>query len=143
LNEKHASILSQRRSWWAYTSGDDWRPEIDNALDPHERRGFDHRSGGERSCGIHGLTPHLSELSRAGMSAYGIAAELNRRKVSAMNGHVTGARFPIRRIDTGCNHVNDYLARRSHGIRQITILQDFRAAEAFNESSLHRFAYAI
>src|SRR5262249_49147260 len=35
---------------------------------------------------IHGLTPHLSELSRAGMSAYGIAAELNRRKVSAING---------------------------------------------------------
>jgi len=35
---------------------------------------------------IHGLTPHLSELSRAGMSAYGIAAELNRRKVSAVNG---------------------------------------------------------
>ena len=24
---------------------------------------------------IHGLTPHLSELSRAGMSTYGIAAE--------------------------------------------------------------------
>src|SRR6266487_5516541 len=35
---------------------------------------------------IHGLTPHLSELSRAGMSTYGIAAELNRRKVSAVNG---------------------------------------------------------
>src|SRR5262249_23623310 len=27
LNEKHASILSQRRSWWAYTGGDDWRPK--------------------------------------------------------------------------------------------------------------------
>ena len=26
---------------------------------------------------IHGLTPHLSELSRAGMSPYGIAAELS------------------------------------------------------------------
>ena len=35
---------------------------------------------------IHGLTPHLSELIRAGMSAYGMAAELNRRKVSAVNG---------------------------------------------------------
>jgi hypothetical protein len=35
---------------------------------------------------IHTLTPHLSELTRAAMSAYGIAAELNRRKVSAMNG---------------------------------------------------------
>jgi len=35
---------------------------------------------------IHGLTPHLSELSRAGMSPYGMAAELNRRKVSAVNG---------------------------------------------------------
>ncbi len=35
---------------------------------------------------IHGLTPHLSELSRAGMSPYGIAAELNRRQVSAVNG---------------------------------------------------------
>ena len=35
---------------------------------------------------IHNLTPHLSELSRAGMSPYGIAAELNRRKVSAVNG---------------------------------------------------------
>ncbi len=34
LNEKHASISSQRRSWWAYTSGDDWRPEIDSTLDP-------------------------------------------------------------------------------------------------------------
>jgi hypothetical protein len=40
---------------------------------------------------IHCLTPHLSELSRAGMSAYGIAAELNRRKVSAING-VRGTR---------------------------------------------------
>jgi len=29
---------------------------------------------------IHCLTPHLSELSRAGMWPYGIAAELNRRK---------------------------------------------------------------
>ncbi len=28
----------------------------------------------------------MSELSRAGMSAYGIAAELNRRRVSAVNG---------------------------------------------------------
>ena len=35
---------------------------------------------------IHNLTPHLSELSRAGMSPYGIAAELNRRQVTAMNG---------------------------------------------------------
>jgi len=35
---------------------------------------------------IHGLTPDLSELSRAGMSPYGIAAELNRRQVTAMNG---------------------------------------------------------
>jgi hypothetical protein len=35
---------------------------------------------------IHGVTPHLSELTRAGMSAYGTAAELNRRKVSAING---------------------------------------------------------
>jgi len=26
---------------------------------------------------IHGLTPHLSELSRAGMSPHGIAAELS------------------------------------------------------------------
>src|SRR6266542_199749 len=34
---------------------------------------------------IHGLTPHLSELSRAGMSPYGIAAELNGRRVSAVN----------------------------------------------------------
>jgi hypothetical protein len=29
---------------------------------------------------------YYGELSRAGMSAYGIAAELNRRKVSAING---------------------------------------------------------
>jgi len=42
-----------------------------------------------------------------------------------------------------CNHVNDYLARRSHGIRQIAVLQAFRAGEAFNENSLHRFAYVI
>src|SRR5437667_11277161 len=35
---------------------------------------------------IHNLTPHPSELSRAGMSPYGIAAELTRRKVSAVNG---------------------------------------------------------
>jgi hypothetical protein len=34
---------------------------------------------------IHGLTPHLGELSRAEMSAYGIAAA-ERRKVSAING---------------------------------------------------------
>jgi hypothetical protein len=35
---------------------------------------------------IHCVTPDLSELTQAGMSAYGIAAELNRRKVSAVNG---------------------------------------------------------
>jgi hypothetical protein len=35
---------------------------------------------------IHCVTPDLSELTRAGMSAYRIAAELNRRKVSAVNG---------------------------------------------------------
>ncbi len=35
---------------------------------------------------IDGVTPHLSELHQAGMSAYGIAAELNRRNVGAANG---------------------------------------------------------
>jgi len=35
---------------------------------------------------LHCVTPDLSELTRARMSAYGIAAELNRRKVSAVNG---------------------------------------------------------
>jgi hypothetical protein len=32
------------------------------------------------------VTRHLSELSRAGMSRYGIAAELYRRKISAVKG---------------------------------------------------------
>ena len=35
---------------------------------------------------INGVTPHLSELHQAGMSAHGIAGELNRRNVGAMNG---------------------------------------------------------
>ena len=34
---------------------------------------------------IHARTPDLSELTRAGMSAYEMAAELNRREVSGMN----------------------------------------------------------
>jgi hypothetical protein len=50
---------------------------------------------------IHGLTPHLSELSRAGASAYGVAAELNGRKVSAVNG-VPGSRHIPR--DCGTRH---------------------------------------
>ena len=44
---------------------------------------------------ISGVTPHLSELRQAGMSAYGIAAELNRRKVSAANGVPWDADFVI------------------------------------------------
>ena len=48
-------------------------------------RGAQHYGSVQRLF-IHCLTPNLSELSRAGISAYGIAAELNRRKVSAMNG---------------------------------------------------------
>jgi hypothetical protein len=42
--------------------------------------------GGVQRVFLHCVTPDLSELTRAGMSAYRIAAELNRRKVSAVNG---------------------------------------------------------
>ncbi len=43
------------------------------------------------------VTRHLSELSRAGMSPYGIAAELYRRKISA----VKGIPWPQRNIPVG------------------------------------------
>jgi hypothetical protein len=35
------------------------------------------------------------------------------------------------------------ISRRSYGIRQIAVFQDFGATEAFNENSFHRFTYAI
>jgi hypothetical protein len=50
---------------------------------------------------------------------------------------LTGAHLPIRGIDAGGVDVDDYLAGRGNGIRQIAISQHVRPAISFNENSLH------
>ena len=50
---------------------------------------------------------------------------------------LTGAHLPIRSIDAGSMDVDDHLAGRGNGIRQIAVAQYIRPAVLFDESSLH------